>query len=114
MASLADEIITVIFDLQRRFLKHIDSASASEAAIFEQFGETESTIYELEQLQNVRERATSSYSRLQVLLLRIAEAQPAATPATLDLLAQSIEQAQATDAAAKASIQEIKLNWDLS
>lgn len=114
MAELTDETLGTIFNLQRRFLKHIDRATAMEAAIFERFGETEETIPELEQLQNVRERATSSYSRLHVLVLRIAEAQPVATPATLELLAQSIEQAQATDAAADASIQNIKRNWDLS
>ena len=113
MAELADETLSTVFNLQRRFLKHIDRATAMEAAIFEQFGETEETIPELEQLQNVRERATSSYSRLHVLLLRIAEAQPGATPATLDLLAQSIEQAQATDATAAASIDDIKLNREL-
>ena len=59
--------------------------------IFEQFSEVEETIPELEELQNVRERATSSYSRLYTLLLRVAEAQPAATSATVDLLTQSIE-----------------------
>ena len=63
---------------------------------------------ELEQLQNVRERAKYSYSGLYTLLLRVVEAQPAATSATLILLAQSIEQAEATDAASTATIEEIK------
>jgi len=113
MAKLPDETLNTAFNLQRQFLEHIDSATALEAAIFQQFGETEETIYELEQLQNIRERATSSYTRLQVLLLRIAEAQPVAIPATMDLLARSIEQGQATSAAANASLNEIKQNREL-
>lgn len=113
MAKLRDETLTIVFNLQRRLLERIDEATATEVAIFEQFGETEETIPELDQLQNVRERARSSYSRLYMLLLRIAEAQPSATSATLNLLTQSIEQAQATDAATDASVQDIKRNWNL-
>lgn len=113
MAKLPDETITTIFNLQRRLLERIDEATATEAIIFERFGEIEETIPELEQLQNVRERATSSYSRLYALLLRVAEAQPAATSATLNLLAQSIEQAQANDAATGASVRDVKRNWNL-
>ena len=43
----------------------------------------------------------------------MAESQPMATSATLDLLALSIEQAEATDAASEASVQDIKRNWML-
>lgn len=110
MAKLSDETLTLVFNLQRRLLQRINEATATEAIIFEQFGEEE-TIIELQQLQNVRERATSSYSRLYTLLLRVAESQPTATSATLDLLALSIEQAEATDAASEASVQDIKRNW---
>ncbi len=113
MAKLPEETITIIFNLQRRLLERIDEATATEATIFERFGEAEETIPELEQLQNVRERATSSYSRLFTLLLRVAEAQPMATSATLNLLAQSIEQAQANDAATEASVKDVKRNWNL-
>ncbi len=81
--------------------------------IFERFGEIEETSPELEQLQNVRERAKSSYSGLYKLLLRVAEAQPAATSATLNLLAQSIEQAEANNAAAEASVKDVNRNWNL-
>lgn len=113
MAKLPDETITTIFYLQRRLLERIDEATATEAMIFERFGEAEETIPELEQLQNVRERATSSYSRLYTLLLRVAESQPTATSATLDLLVRSIEQAQANDAATDASVKDVKRNWML-
>lgn len=113
MAKLPEETITTIFNLQRRLLERIDQATATEATIFEQFGEAEEILVELEQLQNVRERATSSYSRLYTLLLRVAEAQPTATSATLSLLARSIKQAEATDAASDVTIQEIKRDLNL-
>jgi len=113
VAKLPDETITTVFTLQRRLIERIDNATATEATIFEQFGETEETVPELEQLQNVRERTTSSYSRLYTLLLRVSESQPTATSATLNLLAQAIEQAHSTDAASEASVQDIKRNWNL-
>lgn len=69
---------------------------------------------ELEQLQNIRERATSSYSRPYTLLLRVYESQPLATSAILKLLEHSIEQAEATNDVAKASVQDTKRNWNLS
>jgi len=46
-------------------------------------------------------------------LVRVSESQPAATSATLNLLAQAIEQAHSTDAASEASVQDIKRNWNL-
>lgn len=127
MAKLPDETTTTIFNLQRQLLERIDmaagsevssptladEATATEALLFEEFGETEETIPELQELQSVRERATSSYSRLYTLLLRVAEAQPVASSATLNLLVQAIEQAQANNAAADASVKDVKRNWNL-
>ncbi|KJH73423.1 hypothetical protein [Aliterella atlantica] len=112
MAKLPAETVTIIFDLQKQLLDRIDEAT--EATIFERFGEIEETMPELAQLQNIRERATSSYSRLYNLLLRVYESQPLPTSAILKLLESSIEQADATDAAAKASVEETKRNWNLS
>jgi len=75
----------------------------------EQYGETEATIPELEELQNARERLTAPYSRLHTLLLRILESQPLASPAILNLLVKTIEQARAATEAARASVREIKM-----
>ncbi len=113
MAKLDDATIKIIFDLQRQLLERIDEATATEAIVFERFGENEARL-ELNQLQNSTERTTSSYSRLYTLLLRVAEAQPQANSAILDLLAESIEQAAAINSASQASIQEIKRDWNLS
>ncbi len=43
---------------------------------------------------HLKERATSSYSRLSNLLLRISEMQPLATTATIELLSKTIEHRQ--------------------
>ena len=77
------------------------------------YGETASTIGELEELQNARERLNQSYTRLNTLLLKILEAQPIATNAMLDLLAKAIENGQANLEAANASTQEITRGWNL-
>jgi len=47
------------------------------------------------------------------LLLLIAESQPVASYATMNLLYQSIEQALATVPAAEATVEEIKRDWNL-
>ena len=68
----------------------------------------------LEQLTNIKERATSSYSRLSNLLLRISEMQPLATTATIELLSKTVEQAQVTADAGDATLREAKTDWNLS
>ena len=64
-------------------------------------------------MDNVRDRANTYYSRFHTLLVRIAESQPNALPAMLELLNRSIEQAQATVEAAQATIQEEKRNFNI-
>ncbi len=113
MAKLPDDILTTIFSLQRQLAERIEDASAAEWILFEQYGETEETQGELEELYNARERLTVTYSRLHTLLLRILESQPTASTAMLDLLSQTLEQGQFVANAAKASIEEIKRNWGL-
>ena len=113
MAKLPDEIITNIFTLQRQMAEGIEEASAAEWAFLEQYGETEATIPELEELQNARERLTAPYSRLHRLLLRISESQPLASPAMINLLVQTTFQAISIIEAARASVREIESNWNL-
>ena len=114
MAKLPDEILTTIFSLQRQLADRIDEAAAAEWILFEQYGETEETVGELEELYNARERLTVIYSRLHTLLLRILESQPTASTAMLDLLSQTLEQGQSVFNAATASIREIKRNWGIT
>lgn len=112
MANLPEETITTAFSLQRRLWELINQATTAAWVIFEQFGETEETTPELEEL-GVAEKLTDSYSRLYTLMLQVARSQPSATSATLNLLTQSIERSQATADASQASVQEIKRNWNL-
>ncbi len=113
MAELSEENLTIILESQRRLAKLIHQASATELLIFESYGETAATMTVLEQLTNIKERATSSYSRLSNLLLRISEMQPIASDATLRLLSKTIEQAQATADAGDATVREAKNDWNL-
>ncbi len=113
MAKLTDEVVNLVFKLQKMLLEILDKATETEYRIFEQFGETEATFAELEELQNIRERADSGYTRFSVILRRIYLSQPAPFRANLDLLNQTIEEADASIAALEASIQEIKANWNL-
>jgi hypothetical protein len=60
MARLSDKTITTVFDLQRKLLEILDESTKTEFSIFEEFGETEETLPELEELQNIKERADST------------------------------------------------------
>ncbi|MGB3205607.1 MAG: hypothetical protein WBB28_11510 [Crinalium sp.] len=53
------------------------------------------------------------YNRLYGLVLQVAESQPVANSATLNLLYQSIEQANRIADAVEASVQEIRRSWNL-
>ncbi|WP_227875706.1 hypothetical protein [Aphanothece sacrum] len=113
MAQISNEILITILTIYRQLLELINEAKATESQILEQFGETEITLIVLEELQNIVERMRNSYSRLNTLLLRIAEAQPIADAATLELLIKSIEQAQGNLASSLATIQESKRDTGL-
>lgn len=113
MAKLTELTLNAIFELLRQLIPQIDAAADTELKLFDRFGETEETLIELEELQNIRERLRNPYSRLSALLLQIAEYQPIAPTATLDLLIQTISLGQANVDAAAANIQEIKKSWNL-
>ena len=113
MVKLPPDTLTTIFNLQRRLVELIDKAKAAEYNLFEEYGETEETLPELEQLQNGAERLRNPYSRLSTLALAIAEAQPVAPNAMLNLLAQTLEGASATADAVEASTNESKRIWNL-
>lgn len=113
MAKLPGETKDTILNLLRQLAEVIDEAGSTELAIFEQFGETETSIPILEELQDARERLRNPYNRLCTLFLNIAESQPDASAAVLNLLYQAIEQAQANADAVTATIQESKRDIDL-
>lgn len=112
MAKLSEETLSTIFGLMRQLAEGIEEASAAEWQLFEEYGETPETLGELEELQSARERLTVPYSRLHSLLLRVLEYQPIA--ATLELLAQTIENGQTAIDVGAASVRDVKRSWNLS
>jgi hypothetical protein len=65
MAKLPDPVISNIFIIQRRIIECIDATTATEFRLFERMGETAETLPEFEELQNIKEKLRSKYSRLQ-------------------------------------------------
>jgi hypothetical protein len=112
VAKLPDAVIDNVFTLQRHLVECLDATTAMEFRLWQQIGETADTLPELEELQNIRERLVNSYSRLQNILLRIAQSQPIAARDMLDLLYRSMEQAQSFIDASIASLQDIQRNWN--
>lgn len=64
------------------------------------------------ELQNIRDRLVSASSRLQNILLRVAQSQPISAQDMLNLLYRSIEQTQVLIDASIASLQDIQRNWN--
>lgn len=114
MANLPPETLNSITYLIPRLFQVINLATATEYNLFEQYGETEATISELDELKNVTERARAFYNQLYTLTLQVAESQPVASSATLNLLRITLEQAQFITDAGEASVLEIKKSWGLS
>ena len=113
MANLSDETLLVALFRQGRLLKLLDEVTKADMTIYERFGETESTITALIQLQNSRERLTNSYTRVTTLLQRVHESQPQADASLLELFYRSVAEALATADAIEATVKETKKDWDL-
>jgi nitric oxide reductase activation protein len=114
MSKLLNSTLETSLSLQLQLLIGIDEAAATAWALFNKEGETEFTTEALDQLQNAVERLKDRYSRLSILLLRVAKAQPVTFNAMLNLLQQTIDSGQGAEAATKASVQEIKIDWGLA
>ncbi|OCR00323.1 hypothetical protein BCD67_25320 [Oscillatoriales cyanobacterium USR001] len=95
MAKLPDETISNIFRLQQRLVALLDTATAAEYTLLQQFGETEETTPELEAIDNIKERLRIPYNRLHRILQQVAEYQPAATADMLNFLYRTIDEGDA-------------------
>lgn len=113
MAELSDELFETTFTLLKQLAVTINLASATEWNILEQYGETEATITELDELSSVRERLSERYVGLNNILLRVMAIQPVAPQAMLESLVKVTQKAQAMIDSANASIREVKRNWNL-
>ena len=113
MAKLRSDTTEVINRLKQESLEIVDEATALELKIFERFGESEQTFSYMDEMKNVSEEASASFTRLSTLQLQVARSQPTATSATLEVLTQSIERTLARIPALERSIQEVKIEWNL-
>ena len=113
MAKLPNETLETIWSLLKQLSQVVEDASEAEFALFERFGETDSTIASLDEFKGVAIDAASRYSQLSNIRLRIAEVQPTAPDDMLRLLEQAISQNQLRIPAMERSIQEIKIEWNL-
>jgi len=80
----------------------------------EKLGETDITLPFFDELQSTTEDARNSLSKLHNLQLMIAESQPLITPDVLRFLTQSIEYTASRLPAWERSIEEVKLEFELS
>jgi len=113
MAKLPVETAETIWTLLKQLLNLVEDAGATEFALFDSFGETDSTIPNLTYLKNTALEAATRYSQLSNIQLRITEAQPNAAADMLRLVEQSITQSQARIPALERTVQEIKMEWNL-
>ena len=110
VAEIPPETIAKILELIGRLSILIDRASAAELSIFNIYGETEEIAYVLEQLDNTKERGIVAYTRLTGLLLKVSRFQPSAPMAMVEMLAQSIEIAEAIVDAGEATVKEATID----
>lgn len=113
MAKFPDKPLGDSLNLQRQLLEGIDEAALLETELFQQFWETQETISNLDLIRNIRQKFTDPYLRLGTLLLRIVEFQPFAPVAMVERFNKTIENGQAAIHAGKASLQEIRRDWNL-
>lgn len=113
MAKLPEQTTVTINTLKQQSIEIVEQATATEFTLFQFFGETDETVSYLDEMKNVAEEAASSFSQLSTLQLNIAQAQPTASSAMLNLLAQVIERTQAKIPALARSVQEVKIEWNL-
>lgn len=114
MAKLDSETTEIINRLKQESLNIVDEASALEFKIFDRFGESEQTLLYMDEMKNVEEEASTLYSRLSTLHLQVSRSQPIATSATLGLMEQAIQQTLARIPALERSLQEVRMEWNLS
>jgi hypothetical protein len=102
-----------IFDLHAQLLDLIDDAATTERELFENYGETEQTLGDLDSLTGIRERAEGIYQGLNTLALRVVQADPREATATINLLLQTYERGEERIAPLIRSVEEIRNTWEL-
>lgn len=114
MAQLPSETTAVINQLTQQALTVLHEAKAVEFGLLKSYGETEQTALFFEELMGVAEDARTIFARFNQLQIRVAEAQPEAAPDLLKVLDQVIEFTASRLPAWERSIEEVRLEFNLS
>jgi hypothetical protein len=111
--KIPDPLKQQIFDLQGQLLDLIDNAATTERKLFENYGETEQTLGDLDSLAGIREQAEGIYQGLNTLALRVVQADPRDATVTMNLLLQVYERGDERIAPLTRSVEEIRNTWEL-
>lgn len=111
--KIPDPLKQQIFDLQAQLLDLIDNATTTERILFENYGETEQTLGDLDSLTGIREQAEDIYQRLNVRALRVVQAPQREATATMNLLIEVCEFGQERMGPLTRSVEEIRNTWEL-
>lgn len=111
--KIPDPLKQQIFDLQAQLLDLIDDAATTERELFENYGETEQTLGDLDSLAGIREEAEDTYQRTNVRALQVVKADPREATATINLLLQAYERGDERIAPLTRSVEEIRNTWEL-
>jgi hypothetical protein len=111
--KIPDPLKQQIFVLHAQLLDLIDDAATTERALFENYGETEQTLGDLDSLTGIREQAEGIYQGLTTLAFRVVQADPREATATMNLLLRAYERGDERIAPLIRSVEEIRNTWEL-
>lgn len=113
MAEISQGNIDRIVQNYQDLVRIINLASSTEYKLMEEYGETESTSSDLEELSGVITDVTGRFKRLNAITIRITAIQPQADIATINMLEETLVYNETRVPAWLRSIEEIINNWRL-
>ncbi|MBE9225165.1 hypothetical protein IQ264_06930 [Phormidium sp. LEGE 05292] len=113
MAELPEEALNIAFNLEKRLLQITYQASNLGFRIWEEFGETNATIADLDLLQNVTEQARANYTKLTKQLFEIAASRSKSNLMTIDSLFHYCHSIETNISGLELTIAQVKSNQQL-
>lgn len=114
MAEISQNNIDRIVQNYQELISVVQMALSSEYKLSSEYGETQDTINDLDELSGIAVDATDRFKRLNAITIRIAAIQPQADIATASMLEETLLYNEAKIPAWKRSIEEVVNNWSLS
>lgn len=113
MAEISQVTINRIVQCYQELVRIINLAKLAEYQLFNEYGEIQATIDDLNALSTVATDATDNFTRLNTITIRIATIQPQADESTVIILEDTITLVETRIAAWLRSVEEIINNWSL-